>query len=145
MLSNKWPVSQTPERNCDIACFVLAVLQDARHCHCCAARAASARTTVCRTTRLRTTSARKGTLLYQLVEQHYPAFREMRAMAGRSLPDYIEDEFDAYLKCGRLEEGFLRVRCEHCHASWWRSAARSADSVPFLRREAYGRDGGAVG
>jgi len=58
----------------------------------------------------------ENTLLYQLVEQHYPAFREMRAMAGRSLPDYIEGEFDAYLKCGRLEEGFLRVRCEHCHA-----------------------------
>jgi len=56
------------------------------------------------------------TLLYQLVEQHYPAFREMRTMAGRSLPDYIEEEFDAYLKCGRLEEGFLRVRCDHCHA-----------------------------
>jgi ribosomal protein S27E len=28
----------------------------------------------------------------------------------------VQDEFDAYLKCGRLEEGFLRVRCEHCHA-----------------------------
>ncbi len=56
------------------------------------------------------------TLLYQLVELHYPAFREMRATAGRSLPNYIEDEFDAYLKCGRLEEGFLRVRCAHCHA-----------------------------
>ena len=28
----------------------------------------------------------------------------------------MQDEFDAYLKCGRLEEGFLRVRCEHCHA-----------------------------
>ncbi len=58
----------------------------------------------------------ESTLLYQLVERHYPAFRELRAMAGRSLPDYIEEEFDAYLKCGRLEEGFLRVRCEHCHA-----------------------------
>ena len=58
----------------------------------------------------------ESTLLYQLVEQHYAPFREMRAMAGRALPDYIEDEFDAYLKCGRLEEGFLRLRCEHCHA-----------------------------
>lgn len=58
----------------------------------------------------------EATLLYQLVERHYPAFREMRAEAGRSLPDYIEQEFDAYLKCGRLEEGFLRVRCETCHA-----------------------------
>jgi hypothetical protein len=26
------------------------------------------------------------TLQYRLVEQHYPVFREMRAMAGRSLP-----------------------------------------------------------
>jgi ribosomal protein S27E len=58
----------------------------------------------------------EATLLYQLVERHYPAFREMRAEAGRPLPDYIEQEFDAYLKCGRLEERFLRVRCETCHA-----------------------------
>ena len=56
------------------------------------------------------------TLLSQLVEQHYPVFRELRAEAGRPLPDYVEAEFDAYLKCGRLEEGFLRLRCEQCHA-----------------------------
>jgi ribosomal protein S27E len=56
------------------------------------------------------------TLLYQLVEQHYPAFRELRAVAGRPLPDFVEEEFDAYLKCGRMEEGFLRLRCEQCHA-----------------------------
>ena len=28
----------------------------------------------------------------------------------------VEQEFDAYLKCGRLEKGFLRVSCEPCHA-----------------------------
>ena len=28
----------------------------------------------------------------------------------------MQQEFDAYLKCGRLEEGFLRMRCQHCHA-----------------------------
>lgn len=56
------------------------------------------------------------TLLYQLVEQHYAGFRELRAEIGRPLPAYVQQEFDAYLKCGRLEEGFLRVRCEHCHA-----------------------------
>ena len=56
------------------------------------------------------------TLLYQLVEQHYPAFRELRAVADRPLPDFVQQEFEAYLKCGRLEEGFLRVRCEQCHA-----------------------------
>ena len=58
----------------------------------------------------------ESTLLYQLVEQHYPAFREMRAEVGRPLPDFVGEEFEAYLKCGRLEEGFLRMRCEHCHA-----------------------------
>lgn len=58
----------------------------------------------------------ESTLLRQLVEQHYPDFRELRAREGRPLPDYVQEEFDAYLKCGRLEEGFLRVRCEGCHA-----------------------------
>jgi hypothetical protein len=28
----------------------------------------------------------------------------------------VEREFDVYLACGRLEHGFLRVRCEQCHA-----------------------------
>jgi len=50
------------------------------------------------------------------VELHYPDFLELRAREGRSLPDYVQEEFDAYLKCGRLEQGFLRVRCEGCHA-----------------------------
>jgi hypothetical protein len=56
------------------------------------------------------------TLLYRLIEQYYPDFRELRARQGRSRPDYVQEEFDAYLKCGRLEEGFLRVRCGNCHA-----------------------------
>ncbi len=36
------------------------------------------------------------TVLYQRVERHYPAFREMRAEARRPLPDYIEQEFDEH-------------------------------------------------
>ena len=32
------------------------------------------------------------------------------------LPDYVRQEFDEYLKCGRLEHGFLRVLCDTCHA-----------------------------
>jgi ribosomal protein S27E len=31
------------------------------------------------------------------------------------LPKYVRSEFEAYLKCGRLEYGFFRVRCEDCH------------------------------
>ena len=28
----------------------------------------------------------------------------------------MREEFEAYLKCGRLEHGFLHVRCDCCHA-----------------------------
>ena len=56
------------------------------------------------------------TLLYQIAEQHYPAFTAHLAERGIELPGYVQDEFEAYLKCGRLEHSFLRVRCESCHA-----------------------------
>jgi ribosomal protein S27E len=55
------------------------------------------------------------TQFYRLVEQHYPAFVEHLAEQDQALPAYVEKEFDAYLKCGRLEHGFLRVRCESCY------------------------------
>lgn len=58
----------------------------------------------------------EATLLYQLVERHYPEFVTAREATGRPLPTYVQEEFAAYLKCGRLEHGFLRVRCEDCHA-----------------------------
>lgn len=56
------------------------------------------------------------TLLYRIVEQHYPVFVDCMAGEGRPLPAYVQREFEDYLKCGRLEHGFLRVRCECCHA-----------------------------
>jgi hypothetical protein len=64
------------------------------------------------------------TLLYQLVETHYPAFPAALTARGRTLPGYVEQGFDAYLKCGRLEHGFLRVRCTECHA-WCSTASMS--------------------
>ena len=54
------------------------------------------------------------TLLYQLVAEHYPKFRDRRAAEGRALPQYVEDGFEAYLKCGLLQHGFPRVKCESC-------------------------------
>ena len=56
------------------------------------------------------------TLLYQLVERYYPELAELMAEQGRPLPRYVRKEFDEYLKCGRLEYGFLRLRCDTCHA-----------------------------
>ncbi len=56
------------------------------------------------------------TLLYRIVDEYYPAFAAHLAEQGRELPGYVQREFEDYLKCGRLEHGFLRVRCESCHA-----------------------------
>jgi len=56
------------------------------------------------------------TLLYQLIEEHYPRFLEPLATQGRSLPEYVQREFEDFLKCGRLEHGFLRAQCQDCHS-----------------------------
>jgi ribosomal protein S27E len=55
------------------------------------------------------------TLLYELVEAHYPTLVEQLGQRGKCLPDHVRREFDDYLKCGQLEHGFLRVRCDTCH------------------------------
>jgi hypothetical protein len=54
------------------------------------------------------------TLLYQLVERYYPDFTANLAEQSRYLPNYVEREFDEFLRCGRLENGFLRVVCGDC-------------------------------
>ena len=56
------------------------------------------------------------TLLYQIVDEYFPAFAAHLEEQGRELPGYVQREFEDYLRCGRLEHGFLRVRCESCHA-----------------------------
>ena len=33
---------------------------------------------------------------------------------GVSLPHFVNEEFEAYRKCDRLEYGFLRVKCDAC-------------------------------
>ena len=57
----------------------------------------------------------EATLLYQLVNEYWPEFQAELASQDKYLPAYITREFEAYLKCGRLEHGFLRVRCKNCH------------------------------
>jgi len=57
----------------------------------------------------------ENTLLYGIIEKHYPVFIEHLAEQGRVLPSYVHSEFEDYLKCGLLAYGFLRVRCEDCH------------------------------
>jgi hypothetical protein len=54
------------------------------------------------------------TVLYQVVEQNVESFFDAVAEQGTSLPGFVRDEFDAYLRCGRLEHGFIRAKCEGC-------------------------------
>lgn len=63
------------------------------------------------------------TLLYQIVDEYYPAFAALMAEQGKELPGYVQREFEEFLQCGRLEHGFLRVRCESCHAEGGNLAA----------------------
>ena len=54
------------------------------------------------------------TPLYGIVETYYPQFLTRLEADGGSLPGFVKQAFDDYLKCGRLEPGFLRVKCDAC-------------------------------
>lgn len=55
------------------------------------------------------------TTLYQLVQEHVESFfAQVETETGAGLPDYVQEEFDAFLECGVLAHGFLRVRCTDC-------------------------------
>jgi hypothetical protein len=55
------------------------------------------------------------TTLYRLVQQHAATFFEQAESAvGADLPQFVKDEFDAFLECGILAHGFLRLRCGDC-------------------------------
>ncbi len=55
------------------------------------------------------------TPLYRLVRQHYETFAaEVERATGTGLPQFVKDEFEAYLDCGILANGFLRLTCDRC-------------------------------
>jgi hypothetical protein len=56
------------------------------------------------------------TLLYQLVKAYCAACLSHQVAEGAELPKYVEQEFEDYLKCGHVTYGFLRLRCDTCHA-----------------------------
>jgi hypothetical protein len=49
------------------------------------------------------------------VQQHAQTFfAEVERDTGAGLPQFVKDEFDAFLECGILAHGFLRLRCADC-------------------------------
>lgn len=55
------------------------------------------------------------TTLYQVVQDHVETFfAQVEQETGTGLPQFVKDEFDAFLECGMLAHGFLRLRCGEC-------------------------------
>ncbi|MBK9266063.1 MAG: transposase zinc-binding domain-containing protein [Polyangiaceae bacterium] len=52
-------------------------------------------------------------VLYRVVREHWSSFREGVEGLG-SLPKFVVNEVDEYLRCGLLEYGFIRAVCESC-------------------------------
>lgn len=51
---------------------------------------------------------------YSIINQHCPRFIQEIERSGGHLPGFVRQEFEDYLKCGLLEHGFLRVKCDGC-------------------------------
>jgi len=54
------------------------------------------------------------TELYSVIARYYPRFVNEIGRSGGHLPKFVRQEFEDYLKCGLLEHGFLRVKCDSC-------------------------------
>ena len=51
---------------------------------------------------------------YRILQGELDTFIAARKAEGRPVPDYVAEEFEAYLKRGILSHGFLRLQCESC-------------------------------
>ena len=56
----------------------------------------------------------ENTTLYPIVEQHLSSLQDELRHHETYLPRFVLNEFEDYLRCGRLEHGFLRVKCNGC-------------------------------
>ena len=54
------------------------------------------------------------TALYPVIEANLTPFLEHLQERDAALPRFVTDEFKDYLRCGRLEYGFIRVKCDGC-------------------------------
>ncbi len=54
------------------------------------------------------------TLLYRIVGEQLESFLSRARETGQPAPRFIEQELRAYLRCGVLAHGFLRLHCDAC-------------------------------
>jgi hypothetical protein len=55
-------------------------------------------------------------VLHQVVGDHFETFilEAARLRDGEALPRFVEEEFQAFLRCGWPAGGFARFRCTRC-------------------------------
>ena len=81
----------------------------------------------------------EDTVLYRLVQEHAESFfAQVEAKSGASLPEFVKEEFDAFLECGMLAHGFLRLRCDQCAHEAGGLLLQAARILPILRGAAHG-------
>ena len=56
-------------------------------------------------------------LLYRTVQTYWPLFLREQERVGKTIPVFIKDEFEKFLRCGVPEFGFIRTYCYHCRES----------------------------
>ena len=56
----------------------------------------------------------EDSLLYRTIAGHLETFLARQQERGREVPHFVEREMRAYLSCGVLACGFLRLKCESC-------------------------------
>jgi len=54
------------------------------------------------------------TVLYGVVQQELESFLARARSRDRTVPRFVERELRAYLRCGILAHGFVRVHCDEC-------------------------------
>ena len=56
-------------------------------------------------------------LFYRVIDTYWPIFLREQGRVGKTIPIFIRDEFEKFLKCGIPEHGFIRTYCYHCKHS----------------------------
>ena len=56
----------------------------------------------------------ENTALHQVVRENYLTVLQQAEAYGNGYPAYVRKEFERYLACGDLTQGFSRIRCEDC-------------------------------
>ena len=56
----------------------------------------------------------EDSVLYGIVAGHLESFRARQREHGRVVPRFVERELRAFLDCGILARGFLRIHCDAC-------------------------------